>query len=126
MRNFPGKKAVVIAVSALAMGIAGLAPAAAADLDEGAPPEYSTPETYRSQGPIDERYDDRRPARVYRYVAPPPVSYYAYRRPALVVLPQYYVRPYAYRVPAYAVRHPRPYLVRRVGPYRWSGRVHRW
>lgn len=124
MRSFVGQ-AIAAAVVALATTVIAIGPAAAADVDEAAPPEYSAPEAYRSETPIEEDHVYQRPAPVYGYLAPPPAVYYAYRPRAVVVPPPYYVRPYAYRAyayraPAYVVRRPGPYVVRGGGPYRWS------
>jgi hypothetical protein len=126
MQNISGR-AVAAAVGALATAFISIGPAAAADVDEIPPPEYSAPETYSGETFIEEDYVYPPPPPVYGYVAPPPVVYYAYRPPAIVVPPPYYVRrPYPYRAPAYVVRRPGPYVVRGVGPDRWGRRVNRW
>jgi hypothetical protein len=125
MWNLSGR--TIAAAAGVATAVIAIGPAAAADLEETFPPQYSTPETYPGGPLIEEDYVYPSPPPVYGYVAPPPVVYYAYPPRAVVVPRPYYVpRAYAYRAPAYVVRRPGSYVVRGGGPDRWNRRVHRW
>ena len=129
MRILSGR---VLAAAVGFLATAATGSAIAADLDESAPPQYSTPEPYQREMQIEEGYVYREPPPVYGYLAPPPIVYY---RPRVVVAPPPYYVPhsgyrayaYAYRRPAYVVRRPGPYVAGGAGPYRWSRRgVDRW
>jgi hypothetical protein len=123
MRDF-ARRAVAAAVSAIALGGAGISSAAAADfsvpqVQQPAPPGYyGDAQEYYGAPPVVPGYAYPLPPPVYAYPPAPAYGYYA-PGPVVVVPGPYYRRPFYGPLygPVYGVRRYGPAIARGYGPY---------